>query len=471
MEKEKKYDLAVIGAGPGGYVGAIRASQLGLKTVLLEKDKLGGICLNWGCIPSKALIHQAEIYRSLPAAEAWGIGIDRTGFRYQTVQEKSRQVADQVSGGVDYLMKKNGIDIIRGEARFLDKTHLEVSGGERVEAKRVLISTGSRPAELPAFPFDGKTVLSSNDALALTELPESLIILGGGAIGCEFAHIMNSFGVAVTLVEMTDQLLPGADSDTVQVLQREFKKRKIKVLTGTTAESMDKGEKRISLKTRSAKGKEKNIEAEKLLVVVGRSPVTEGLDLEKAEIERDEGGFIPTGDYYQTPSAGIYAAGDVIRRPMLAHAASKEAEIAVQHLAAALAGGREPGMKRIPDELIPAAVYTEPQIAGFGLTEKGAEAAGLKARSVTFPYKGAGKSVAMERSEGVAKLVFDPDSGEILGGHVAGAEATELIHELLLAKSAELLPPDIAEMVHAHPTLSETVMELMRAAEGWAVHA
>jgi dihydrolipoamide dehydrogenase len=297
----------------------------------------------------------------------------------------------------------------------------------------------------------------------LEELPESLLILGGGVIGCEFAHIMNAFGVKVTIVEMLERILPMEDPDTAEVLARSFKKRSIGMLVGTKALSMESSGSGVKL-TIEKDGAQSVEGAEKLLVVVGRRPNTEELGLEELGIELEKG-FVTVGDYYETSAAGIYAVGDVVATPLLAHVASKEAEVVVEHIAG------ETTTPRLDPGTIPSAVYTEPQVAGFGLNSETAKEAGVPHETVSFPYRGVGKAVAVEKSDGLVKIIFDPESKEILGGQVAGAEATELVHELLLAKYAELLPEDVATMIHAHPTLSEGVMEAARAAEGWAIHA
>ena len=462
MADEKKYDVAFLGGGPAGYVGAIRASQLGLSACVVEKDKPGGVCLNIGCIPSKALINQAEIFLQIPHLESLGVSVDISGFDYRKAFEKSRKAADTLSKGVTYLLKKNNVDLVAGRGKITGKNLISVDNGAAVNAKHIVVATGSRPIELPPFPFDGEKVLSSNDALMLEELPESLLILGGGVIGCEFAHIMNAFGVKVKIVEMLERILPMEDPDTAEVLARSFKKRKIDMLVGTKAVSLDKDGAgvRITLEKEGAQSIE---EAQKLLVVVGRRPNTEQIGLEELGVTLDKG-FVPVGDYYETTVSGIYAVGDVVATPLLAHVASKEAEIVAEHL-----GGGRPEARLNP-ATIPSAVYTEPQVAGFGLNSETAKASGLEYKVASFPYRGVGKAVAVEKPDGLVKILYDPATKEILGAQIAGAEATELVHELLLAKNSELLPEDIAAMIHAHPTLSEGVMEAARSVEGRPIH-
>jgi dihydrolipoamide dehydrogenase len=456
------YDLLVLGAGPGGYVGAIRAAQLGLSVCVIEKNKAGGVCLNIGCIPSKSLIHQAEIFRSAEELEHMGIRLDYSGFDYSKAQEESRKAADTLSKGVQFLLKKNKIEYVEGTGVITGAHEITVDGERKITAENIMIATGSRPREIPGFEFDGSAVMSSDDILMRTTLPKSLIVLGAGAIGCEFTHIMSSFGVEVQLVEMLDHILPAEDEETAQFLARSFKKRKIKMYTGAKASPPKKEKNRILLDIETPKGP-KSLEAESLLVVVGRVPNTEGIGLENLGIATDRG-FIPVGDYYRTEVESVYAVGDVVASPLLAHVASKEAETAVEHIAG------QPVEPRIDPTLIPTAVYTEPELAGFGYTEKEALEKGFEAESASFPYRGAGKSVAIGKTEGQVKIIYDKRNGEILGGRIVGTQATDLIHELLLARSSELLPEDISRMIHAHPTLSEAIMEAARAVEGWPIH-
>jgi len=456
------YDLLILGAGPGGYVAAIRATQLGLKAGVIEKDKPGGVCLNIGCIPSKALIHQAELMRGAKELEQIGVKVDASSLDYSKVFAYSRKAADMLSRGVGFLLKKNKIDLIEGEGVITSAHQIEVKGHGKISGKNLLIATGSRPRSIPGFDFDEKTVLSSTGALMLEKLPGRICVLGGGAIGVEFAHIMNAFGVEVHLVEMLDHLLPLEDQEAAQVLVRSFKKRGIKIYTSTKATGYTRSGKALKVSLEGADGKQE-LEVDQILLVVGRVPNTEGIGLEKVGI-KPEKGFIPVGSYYQTSAEGIYAIGDAVNSPMLAHVASKEGEIAVEHLA----GHQTP--TRLDPNAIPGAVYCEPQLASFGYTEKAAKEAGLDFEKAVFPYRGVGKSVAINKTDGILKLLVDRETREILGAHVVGAEATELIHEILLAKTAELLPEDIARMTHAHPTLSEGVMEMARMAEGWVIH-
>lgn len=460
---QQEYDLLIIGAGPGGYVSAIRASQLGLKVAIVEKEAPGGVCLNWGCIPSKALIHQGEIVRYVDDLKKMGVSIDMSGLDYSKIHKKSRDAASKLSKGVQALLKKNKVEYIKGTAVFSGAHEVTVDGEKKISAKNVLIATGSRSREIPGFEFDGKKVLSSRDILGMTTLPKKLVILGAGAIGMEFAYVMSSFGVEVTVVEMLDQILPLEDSEAVDVISKAFKRYGVTTLTGTKAKSLDKSGKGIKLTVEDGQGKEDTLSADIILVAVGRAPNTEGIGLEQIGVTTERG-FITVGDYYQTSVPGVYAIGDVVASPLLAHVASKEGEIAVEHIAGL---APEP---RIDPLSIPSAVYCEPEIGSFGYTEKRAKEEGIDYEASVFPYRGAGKSVAVEKSEGLVKIIVKKGTREIIGSHVVGYNATELIHELLLAKNAELLPEDIATMVHAHPTLSEAVMEGARSSEGWAIH-
>jgi len=457
-----EYDLAVIGAGPGGYVGAIRAAQLGKKVCVIERDKAGGVCLNIGCIPSKSLIHQAEVFSSISHLEKIGVRVDASGFDYSVVQAESRKAADALSRGVQFLLKKNKVDYIEGTAVITGEHEVSIDGTRKVAADNIMIASGSRPRELPGFEFDGTAVMNSTDALMMKTLPGSMIILGAGAIGCEFAHIMSAFGVEIHLVEMLEHILPAEDADTAQILARSFKKRKIRMYPGTRASAPKKEKGMVLLEIEDKKGK-RSLEAETLLVVVGRVPNTEELGLENVGITTEKG-FIPVGDYYRTSVESIYAVGDVVSSPLLAHVAAKEAEIAVEHMSGS---GDE---IRIDPTMIPTAVYTEPEVAGFGLTEEEAVKQGHEVTSAVFPYRGAGKSVAIGKTEGQVKIIYNPKTSEILGSRIVGTQATDLIHELLLARRSELLTEDISRMIHAHPTLSEAIMEAARTAEGWAIH-
>lgn len=463
MAESYDFDVVIIGSGPGGYVAAIRAAQLKLKAAIVERGKIGGVCLNIGCIPSKALIHQAGVFRSRTSLEEMGVKVDVSSFDYSKVLAASRKAADTLSRGVAYLLKKNGVTVFNGTATLVSGKEVLIDDQKKVTAKNIIVATGSRPRQIPGFEFDGNVVLSSDDALMLQKLPSKMLILGAGAIGVEFAHIMNSFGVEVHLVEMMDRILPLEDGEATEVLRKSFIKRGIKIYTSTKALSMSKSDGGAEVILENKDKQHITLSVDKVLVVVGRAPNSENISLEALGVKIVKG-FISTGDYYETDAPGVYAIGDVVPTPLLAHVASKEGEIVVEHLA---------GMNvdpKVDVNQIPGAVYCEPQVASFGLTEEKAKEKGIAYKAFSFPYRGAGKAVATGVPDGFVKLLVDQSTREIVGAHIVGAEATELIHEILLAKKSELLPEDIATMIHAHPTLSETVMEASRAAEGWAIH-
>ena len=463
MASDYEYDLAVLGAGPGGYVSAIRAAQLGLRTALIERDKPGGVCLNVGCIPSKALIHQAEIFESAEALRGLGVSVDASGLDYSQVKRKSRTAADRLSKGVQYLIKKNGITYIEGTGSISGPNALSLKDGPEITARNIIIAAGSRPKEIPGFPFDHEIIVDSTDALLFENLPEKLLILGAGVIGMEFAYIASAFGCKVTVVEMLSRALPNEEPEVSDTVLKAFKKRGITVHTQTKALSGRKVPGGIELEIETPSGGREVLEAGRLLVAVGRTPNTEGLGLDKVGIALERG-FIPVGDYYQTKVPSIYAVGDVIDTPQLAHAASREGEIAVSRIA-----GKETE-KRLSREDIPMAVYCNPQVGSFGLTEEKAGEGGFSCKTAAFPYRGIGKAMATEQPDGFIKLVSDEKTGLILGCHIVGAEATELIHELLLAKIKGIPASEVAEMVHAHPTLSEGLMEACLALKDRAIH-
>ncbi len=455
------FDVVILGAGPGGYVAAIRAAQLGMSVCIIEKDKPGGVCLNWGCIPSKNLLHQAELFRSLDELKKIGVQSDISGLDYEKVWKNSRAASSRLVKGVQFLLKKNKVELVEGEGKITEKKEI-TCGDRKITGKNILIATGSSPKEIPGFSIDEEMVLSSTGALDLKAVPKKLVILGAGAIGVEFAHIMNAFGSEVTLVEMMDQVLPNSDRDIAEELAKSFKKRKISVLTSTKASGMKKSGSGVKVSLENSDGTQE-VEADKVLLVVGRGPNTDAIGLDTIGI-KPEKGFIPVGDYYETSVSGVYAIGDVINSPLLAHVASKEGEIAVEHMA-----GEEVETKIDPNE-IPMGVYTEPQVANFGITEEQAKEQGLNYALATFPFRGAGKAVAIGAMEGFVKIVYDKEIHEILGAHIIGPEATELIHEILLAKKMELLPENVADTIHAHPTLSESVMEVMKEVTTGAIH-
>ena len=462
------YDVAVIGGGPGGYVAAIRAAQLGLSVAVVEKDALGGVCLNWGCIPSKSLIHHASEFRSLQHMEAFGVRVDRSSFNYGAVHAKSRLAAKTLAEGVAGLLRKNKVEVIKAKARLSAPGKIALTGSDgserTMQAKNVIVASGSRPLAVPGFEPDERDILSSSGILALTELPRSLAVLGAGAIGCEFAYVMNAFGVRVTLIEMADHILPAEDYEVAGVLDESLRKSGVDVRTKTRALSWQKNENGVTIQVTAA-GKTEDIEAEKVLAAFGRTPNSGDLGLDTVGVKVDTRGYVMTGDYGQTNVQGIFAIGDVVASPALAHVASKEGELAVEFIA-----GHKPAAKSVAEDLVPSAIYCEPQVAGLGLREDAAAAIGIRFKKSVFPFRATGKAVAVGQTDGLVKILTDPETGEILGAHIVGSNATELIHEFVLARSGELLVDDIASTIHAHPTLAEAAMEAAKGSIGKPIH-
>ena len=461
----ERYDLVVIGAGPGGYVAAIRAAQLGLSVAVVEKDQPGGVCLNWGCIPSKAILTSAEMYEDLKQGERYGIKVSGLSFDYPQVIKRSRQVAGRLAKGVEYLLKKNKVPLFKGAGRLEAKNRvvIEASGQEaqQVEAERIVIATGSRERTLPGLEVDGKQVLTSYEALTEQAIPESIVIIGGGAIGVEFAYIYSTFGCRVTIVEMEKQLLPGVDSEIVQELERSFKKKGIEILTQTMFHSLEKYPGRVEVNLDSA-GTLKERTTNKVLVAVGRAPISADLGLEEAGVEIDRG-YIQVNEQLQTANTAIYAIGDVNGPPLLAHAASEEGIAAVEYMT----GERKKGLD---SSRIPACIYCQPQVAVFGLSEEQAQAQGYEVKVGRFPFRALGKALASGHDEGMVKLVVEKEYGEILGCHIVGRGATDLIAEVCLARTLEATTAELSETVHAHPTLSEAIMEAALDAEGRGIN-
>jgi dihydrolipoamide dehydrogenase len=450
----ENYDYLVIGSGPAGHTSAIRAAQLGLKVAVVEKDKdmFGGVCLNEGCIPAKSLYrsaHIVDIVRRSP--ELCGIDVKYKCVDTQEMVNKSRQVADQLSQGLLFLFKKNGITLINGKAKFLDKNTVRIEGGEtgtvKIQADKFLIATGSTPAILPGIEFDGEKILNSSHAIRLKEIPKSILVVGGGAIGVEFASFFNLLGSEVTILELEESLLPSEDKEISRRFQSIFKQSGIKVLTGATL-----GDESIN-----------QDEYEKILIAVGRIPEVSGLGLERLEIETDGRGFIPVNSKMQTTSENVYAAGDVINTPMLAHVANIEGEIAAE-----AAAGKDPD--KIDYTSIPNAVYSDVQVASVGITEEEAKEKNLDYKTGKQFFKSCGKAIINSQSEGFIKVIADSSSREILGVHILSHMATELIHEFAVAKRAGLKVEDIAGTVHAHPTFSETAIDACKAVFGKPIH-
>ena len=467
---DRHTQLAVIGGGPGGYAAAIRASQLGFRATLVEREHLGGVCLNWGCIPSKALIHAADVLETLQDAADLGIGIGEIVLDFGRTHARSRTIVDKQARGLQFLMRKNGIDVVEGRAQLRDTHTVGIAGSDGsvsdLTADHILLATGGRPRELPGLPFDGETVLSSRHALALAELPERAVIVGGGAIGVEFAWLWHSFGVAVTLVEFEDQLLPQEDADVASELTKRFRGRGIKVLTGHGAEGWDAAAGALSVRDRN-NGNATRLEADLVLVAVGIQPNTGGLNLAAQGIALDAQGFVKVDDHLRTSVPHVYAAGDCTGRLPLAHVAIAQAVAVAETLA-----GQEP--EPLTEEryrFMPRCTYASPQVASLGWTEAQLKAEGIPynaGMSSLFPN---GRARAVGAGNGFVKILAGDPYGEILGVHMVGSEVTELLPSLSLAQMMELTPVEIAHTVHAHPTLSEVVMEAAAAVEGQPLHA
>lgn len=455
------YDLIVIGGGPAGYVGAIRAAQLGKKVACIESDRAGGTCLNWGCIPTKSLLRNAEIYQLLlKQGDAFGLKFDNLSFDWTKVIGRSRSVSDKLATGIEFLFKKNKVDYVRGEASIPKAGTVEITGKDgkkqTLQAAKILIATGVVSREMPGFPFNNKTVIGSKQAMVLPEQPKEIIIIGAGAIGIEFAYFFNAFGTKVTVVEMMPNILPVEDTEISIALEKALTKQGIRLLTGTKVEKAEADEKGVRI-TVSGKAKE-TLQAPVALVAIGVSPLLP----KGVRLEVDQKGYLKTNDQYETTVKGIYAAGDIIGPPWLAHVASYEAVQAVE----GMFGVTKP--KKV--SVFPGCTYCHPQVASVGLTERAAKEKGLKFKIGKFPFLASGKALAVGDSEGFVKLLFGEPHGELLGAHILGAEATELIAELGLAITLEATFDEINATIHAHPTLSEAIKEATEASHGVAIH-
>jgi dihydrolipoamide dehydrogenase len=456
-----KYDLVVIGGGPAGYVGAIRAAQLGKKVACVEKERAGGTCLNWGCIPTKSLLRNAELFHLLQKkANDFGFRFENLSYDWKNIVSRSRAVADKLAGGVEFLFKKNKIDYLRGEASITGPGKLvyktKENREETVESEHILISTGAVSRDLPGLLPNGKTILNSHDAMILDPQPKRLIVIGAGAIGVEFAYFFNAFGTEVTIVEMLPNVVPVEDTEISVALEKSLVKQGIKVFTSTKLVKAEIQDQSVSV---TIEGKKQEIlEGDSMLVAVGVAPlVPKGVDL-----NLDKKGFIEVNDRYATNIQGVYAAGDVIGPPWLAHVASWEAIQAVEGMFTS----HKPKRVRV----FPGCTYCQPQVASVGLTERAAQEAGLKYKVGKFPFSANGKALAIGEPDGFVKLIVAEPHGEILGAHIIGAEATELIAELGLAITLEATFEEIEATIHAHPTLSEAVHEATGAAFGLAIH-
>lgn len=467
MTNTDRFDLAVLGSGPGGYVAAIRGAQLGLKAAIIEREpKLGGICLNWGCIPSKALLTNAKVFNHIKDASEWGISVGSLDFDIEHIINRSRTVSDDISKGVAYLMKKNDIEVIQGSGRLISESKLEVENddGEKrlVEAEHIILATGARARSIPGVEIDRKRIITSREALVLKKVPESVVVIGAGAIGCEFGYFYNSFGSEVTLIEMMDHLLPLEDEDVSKELERSFKKQGIRFRLGSKVASAEAGDESVKVVVEDKDGKQEELESEIVLCAVGVVGNTESIGLEEVGVEVKKN-QIEVNEWYQTNVKGIYAIGDVIGPPWLAHVASHEGITCVEKIA-------DKSPHAVDYSNIPACTYCQPQVASVGMTEAMASEEGYEVKVGKFPFRVLGKAKASRSTEGFVKLVFDAEYGELLGAHLIGEEATEMIAELVTAKAMEATYLELLKTVHAHPTLSEAVMEAAGVAYDEQIH-
>ena len=456
------YDVAVLGSGPGGYVAAIRAGQLGMKAVVVERDALGGVCLNWGCIPSKALLRNAEVLNLVQNAGAYGINVERVRPDFGKAIDRSRGVVDRLTRGIAMLLRKNKVEHVQGTGVLEGPKDVGIAEtGDRVSAENVIIATGARQLHIPALPIDRETVISSREAIVLREVPRRVVIVGGGATGCEFAYVWRTYGAEVTIVELMPRIVPNEDADISAELERAFRRQGIQILTGAQVRGI--GVDSDSVKVSVSINEENSIiDCDKVLVAVGVQGNVDGIGLESAGVQTERG-FIPVNDSMQSNIPSIYAIGDVTGKLLLAHVASAQGVTAVEHIA-----GLDP--PALDYGQMPRAIYCRPQVASFGLTEEQARQAGYSVKIGKFPLSASGKALALNESEGMVKLVVEAEIGELLGGHMIGAEVTEMLGELGMAKLLEATTAELGWLVHPHPTISETIKEAALAAEGQAVH-
>lgn len=469
MADVASYDVIVIGGGPGGYVAAIRAAQLGQTVACVERENLGGICLNWGCIPTKALLRNAELASILTnESKDFGFSFDNLKLDYAAAQKRSRQVSDRLVKGVGFLFRKNKVTHVQGTAKLTGKNQVTVEpGGQVLEAKSIIIATGARPRNLPGMTIDGKKVITYRQALELTTVPQRLVVVGAGAIGMEFAYVFRSYGADVTIIEMLPHILPLEDEETAAEAAKQFKRAGVKMLVNTKTEGIEATDAGVTVRlTDQATGQSQTLEADVALVAIGVQANTDAIGLDAAGVQTDKRGFIVVDETMRTNVGGIYAIGDVTGKLMLAHVASAQGIIAAEHLA-----GHETRPLRDADyAFMPRCTYCKPQVASLGYTEAQAKEKGYEIKVGKFPFIANGKALGLNEKEGFVKIIADAKYGEILGAHLVGPEVTELLPELALARTWELTTEEIARTVHAHPTISEALMEAAHAVSGQAIH-
>lgn len=463
-----KYDLIVIGSGPGGYVAAIRASQLDMKVAIVEKESLGGVCLNWGCIPTKALLKSAQVFDYIKHASDFGITVSNAKSDFKKMIKRSRNVAGAMSKGVAFLMKKNKIDVINGFGKVMRGKKVEVTDADdkskTYEAEHIIIATGGRAKELPNVKIDGKRVIGYREAMALPKQPKKMVVIGAGAIGAEFAYFYNTIGTEVVVVEYLEQgLLPREDIDISKELKKIFQKAGINVMAGTSVESVDASSDKVTVKVKDRKkGEEQTIECDVVLSAVGVQANVENIGLEALGIEIDKG-LIKVDEFYRTSVPGVYAIGDVTPGAALAHVASAEGIICVENIA-----GKQPDPLNY--ENVPSCTYCQPEVASVGYTEAAAKEAGFEIKVGKFPFSASGKAKASGHSEGFVKVIYDAKYGEWLGSHMIGSNVTEMIAEVVAARKLETTGHEIIKSIHPHPTMSEAVMEATAAAYDEVIH-
>lgn len=460
------YDLIILGSGPGGYVAAIRASQLKMKVAVVEKAELGGICLNWGCIPTKSLLKSAQVFEYLTHAADYGISIEgKVKPDFKAMIARSRSVAEGMSKGIQFLFKKNNVTHIRGLGRLAGQNNVEVEEADgkkkTITAKNIILATGARSKELPNLKQDGKKIIGYREAMTLPEQPGSMVVVGSGAIGSEFADFYQSIGTEVTLVEFLPRVVPNEDEEVSKQLERSFKKIKMKVMTDSTVESVDTSKEKCKVSIKTPKGVEV-VEADIVFSAVGVTTNLEGIGLEKAGVKTEKGKVV-VDDYYRTSVPGVYAIGDIVHGPALAHVASAEGIICVEKIA-----GKD--VEPLDYNNIPACTYTNPEIASVGYTEASAREAGYEIKVGKFPFTASGKASASGSKDGFIKLIFDARYGELLGAHMIGANVTEMISGIVVARKLETTAHEIIKAVHPHPTMSEAIMEAAAAAYGEVIH-